>query len=67
MFVDDSFYIDEFYPINDLKHPRVQQGFDPNNRDSNEINPGEDNQGDFDPFADFAGDDFDDDFDPNRN
>ena len=62
MFVNDSFYIDQFYPVKDDMHPRVLQGFDPNNKDSNEINPGEDNNGDYDPFADFPEDDFNDDF-----
>lgn len=58
MFVDDAFYIDQFYPINDDKHPRVMQGFDPNDIGSNDINPGEDTNGDYDPFADFDNDDF---------
>lgn len=65
LFVDDSFYIDEFYPIkdNDSKHPRVLQ-FDVNDREGN-FDIGDDDQGDYDPFADFD-DDFEDDFKNNR-
>lgn len=52
---NDSFYIDEFYPVQEDKHPRVLQGFDVNNPDAR-FDDETNGEGEYDPFADFEDD-----------
>ena len=59
LFINDTFYIDEFYPTYEEKHPRVLQGFDPNDPDAR-FDDEDNGEGEYDPFADFRTDDEDD-------